>query len=69
MEAIVFMALLSLPPETFELFDDIVLLSDGYLVHQGPQEGALDFFNALGFQLPPCKGIADFFYKRYVVKN
>lgn len=34
---------------------------DIYLVHQGPREGALDFFNALGFQLPPCKGIADFF--------
>lgn len=60
MEATVLMALLQPPPETFELFDDILLLSDGYLVYQGPREGVLDFFNTLGFQLPPRKGIADF---------
>ncbi|KAK7372089.1 hypothetical protein VNO80_05458 [Phaseolus coccineus] len=60
MEATVLMALLQPAPETFELFDDLVLLSEGYVVYQGPREDVLEFFQSLGFQLPPRKGIADF---------
>ncbi|KAG5515115.1 hypothetical protein RHGRI_036226 [Rhododendron griersonianum] len=60
MEATVLMALLQPAPETFDLFDDLVLLSEGYLVYQGPQEEVLDFFGSLGFRLPPRKGVADF---------
>lgn len=60
MEATVLMALLQPAPETFELFDDIVLLSEGYMVYQGPRAGVVDFFESLGFKLPPRKGVADF---------
>lgn len=60
MEATVLMALLQPAPETFELFDDLVLLSDGYLVYQGPRAEVLGFFESLGFKLPPRKGVADF---------
>ncbi|ESW14206.1 hypothetical protein PHAVU_008G261600 [Phaseolus vulgaris] len=60
MDATVLMALLQPAPETFELFDDLVLLSEGYVVYQGPREDVLEFFQSLGFQLPPRKGIADF---------
>ncbi|KAI4305245.1 hypothetical protein L6164_028622 [Bauhinia variegata] len=60
MDATVFMALLQPAPETFELFDDLVLLAEGYVVYQGPREEVLEFFESLGFQLPPRKGIADF---------
>ncbi|XP_022148375.1 ABC transporter G family member 31 isoform X2 [Momordica charantia] len=60
MEATVLMALLQPAPETFELFDDLILLSDGYLVYQGPREDVLEFFESLGFKLPPRKGVADF---------
>ncbi|KAL2332954.1 hypothetical protein Fmac_014167 [Flemingia macrophylla] len=60
MEATVLMALLQPAPETFDLFDDIVLLSDGYMVYQGPREDVLEFFESLGFKLPPRKGVADF---------
>ncbi|QCE00887.1 ABC transporter G family member 31 [Vigna unguiculata] len=60
MDATVLMALLQPAPETFELFDDLVLLSEGYVVYQGPRADVLDFFQSLGFQLPPRKGIADF---------
>uniref|UniRef100_A0A7N2KPZ6 ABC transporter domain-containing protein n=1 Tax=Quercus lobata TaxID=97700 RepID=A0A7N2KPZ6_QUELO len=60
MEATVLMALLQPAPETFELFDDLVLLSEGYVVYQGPQAEVLEFFESLGFQLPPRKGVADF---------
>lgn len=54
------MALLQPAPETFELFDDVLLLSEGYVVYLGPREKILDFFETLGFRLPPRKGIADF---------
>ncbi|XP_062085164.1 ABC transporter G family member 31 [Humulus lupulus] len=60
MEATVLLALLQPAPETFDLFDDIVLLSEGYVVYQGPKEDVLEFFESLGFRLPPRKGVADF---------
>lgn len=60
MEATVLMALLQPAPETFELFDDLVLLSDGHIVYQGPREHVVEFFESLGFKLPPRKGVADF---------
>jgi len=60
MEATVLMALLQPAPETFDLFDDLVLLSEGYWVYHGPREEVLDFFESLGFHLPPRKGVADF---------
>ncbi|XP_042431162.1 ABC transporter G family member 39-like [Zingiber officinale] len=53
-------ALLQPAPETFELFDDIVLLSEGQIVYQGPREFVLDFFEAMGFKCPERKGVADF---------
>ncbi|KAJ0020425.1 hypothetical protein Pint_32556 [Pistacia integerrima] len=60
MDATVLMALLQPAPETFELFDDLILLSEGYLVYQGPRAEVLEFFESLGFQLPARKGVADF---------
>ncbi|KAL4304239.1 hypothetical protein GQ457_10G008600 [Hibiscus cannabinus] len=60
MEATVLMGLLQPAPETFELFDDLILLSEGQMVYQGPRGGVLEFFESLGFKLPPRKGVADF---------
>ncbi|XP_020425824.1 pleiotropic drug resistance protein 1 isoform X1 [Prunus persica] len=53
-------SLLQPAPETYELFDDIILLSDGQIVYQGPREQVLDFFESMGFKCPERKGIADF---------
>ncbi|KAF9615521.1 hypothetical protein IFM89_024148, partial [Coptis chinensis] len=53
-------ALLQPAPETYDLFDDIVLLSDGHIVYQGPRENVLEFFESLGFKCPERKGVADF---------
>ncbi|KAM1513519.1 hypothetical protein ACFX1Z_024934 [Malus domestica] len=53
-------ALLQPPPETYNLFDDIILLSDGQIVYQGPREHVLEFFESLGFKCPERKGVADF---------
>ncbi|KAK2969189.1 hypothetical protein RJ640_025902 [Escallonia rubra] len=60
MEGTVLMALLQPAPETFDLFDDLVLLSDGYMVYHGPRAEVVEFFESLGFRLPPRKGVADF---------
>ncbi|CAH9131530.1 unnamed protein product [Cuscuta epithymum] len=53
-------SLLQPAPETYNLFDDIILLSDGYVVYNGPREDILDFFESMGFKCPQRKGVADF---------
>ncbi|KAK0597626.1 hypothetical protein LWI29_027037 [Acer saccharum] len=53
-------SLLQPAPETYDLFDDIILLSDGQIVYQGPREQVLDFFEDMGFKCPERKGAADF---------
>ncbi|KAJ9698671.1 hypothetical protein PVL29_007638 [Vitis rotundifolia] len=60
MDGTVLMALLQPAPETFDLFDDLLLLSEGHIVYQGPRAEVLEFFESLGFRLPPRKGVADF---------
>ncbi|CAK0753548.1 hypothetical protein CVIRNUC_002229 [Coccomyxa viridis] len=59
-DATVLLALLQPAPETYELFDDVLLLSEGHIVFHGPREDVMPFFNSMGFQLPARKGIADF---------
>jgi ABC-type multidrug transport system ATPase subunit len=53
-------SLLQPAPETYDLFDDIILLSDGQIVYQGPRESVLEFFEFVGFKCPERKGVADF---------
>uniref|UniRef100_A0A0E0LUI1 ABC transporter domain-containing protein n=1 Tax=Oryza punctata TaxID=4537 RepID=A0A0E0LUI1_ORYPU len=53
-------SLLQPAPETYNLFDDIILLSDGHIVYQGPREHVLEFFESIGFKCPDRKGVADF---------
>ncbi|KAG8486122.1 hypothetical protein CXB51_019472 [Gossypium anomalum] len=55
-----FISLLQPAPETYDLFDDIILLSDGQIVYQGPREHVLEFFESMGFKCPTRKGVADF---------
>ncbi|KAA8521480.1 hypothetical protein F0562_012153 [Nyssa sinensis] len=53
-------SLLQPAPETYDLFSDIILLSDGQIVYQGPRENVLEFFEHMGFKCPERKGVADF---------
>lgn len=53
-------SLLQPAPETFDLFDDIILLSDGHVVYHGPRQHILEFFESMGFKCPQRKGVADF---------
>ncbi|KFK38987.1 hypothetical protein AALP_AA3G185300 [Arabis alpina] len=58
--ATVLMSLLQPAPETFDLFDDIILISEGQIVYQGPRDHVLNFFETCGFKCPDRKGTADF---------
>ena len=55
-------------PETFELFDDVLLMAEGFIVYHGPVGQVLDFFASMGFQCPERKGVADFL-QEVVSKN
>jgi ABC-type multidrug transport system ATPase subunit len=60
MDYTILVSLLQPAPETFELFDDIILLSEGRVVYHGPRVHVLEFFESCGFKCPDRKGIADF---------
>ncbi|KAK6158780.1 hypothetical protein DH2020_006094 [Rehmannia glutinosa] len=60
MKGTAFISLLQPAPETYDLFDDIVLLADGQVVYHGPREHVLEFFESMGFKCPQRKGAADF---------
>ncbi|GAV82007.1 hypothetical protein CFOL_v3_25460 [Cephalotus follicularis] len=53
-------SLLQPAPETYELFDDIILVSEGQIVYHGPHEHVLEFFESMGFKCPEREGVADF---------
>lgn len=60
LEGTMLVSLLQPAPETYELFDDVILLSEGQVVYQGPRELVLDFFQEMGFKCPERKNIPDF---------
>lgn len=60
LEGTILMSLLQPPPETFELFDDVILLASGQIIYHGPREHVLEFFDSCGFRCPERKGVADF---------
>ena len=60
LQATAIMALLQPSPEVFQLFDDVMLLSDGMCVYFGPREGILPFFESQGFRCPPRMPVPGF---------
>ncbi|XP_044483312.1 pleiotropic drug resistance protein 3-like isoform X3 [Mangifera indica] len=59
-DATALISLLQPAPETFELFDDIILMAEGKIVYQGPRNQIVKFFEDCGFRCPERKGVADF---------
>lgn len=49
-------SLLQPAPETYDFFDDIILISDGQVVYHGPRDYVLEFHEAMGFRWPERKG-------------
>ncbi|KAK2973178.1 hypothetical protein RJ640_009808 [Escallonia rubra] len=59
-DATILVSLLQPSPESFDLFDDIILMGEGKIVYHGPRIHVLEFFESCGFRCPERKGIADF---------
>ena len=59
-DATALISLLQPAPETFDLFDDIILMAEGKIVYHGPRTCVLQFFEDCGFKCPERKGAADF---------
>ncbi|TXG49217.1 hypothetical protein EZV62_025092 [Acer yangbiense] len=59
-DSTILVSLLQPGPETFDLFDDIILMAEGNIVYHGPRSNILEFFEHCGFKCPPRKGVADF---------
>ncbi|XP_062030547.1 pleiotropic drug resistance protein 3-like isoform X1 [Rosa rugosa] len=59
-ESTILVSLLQPTPETFHLFDDIILMAEGKVVYHGPSDNVVEFFQECGFRSPPRKGISDF---------
>ncbi|THG20365.1 hypothetical protein TEA_008916 [Camellia sinensis var. sinensis] len=59
-DATILVALLQPAPETFDLFDEIILMTEGKIVYHGPRSHILEFFEDCGFRCPERKGVADF---------
>ncbi|VAI80283.1 unnamed protein product [Triticum turgidum subsp. durum] len=59
-EFTILVSLLQPTPETYELFDDIILMAEGQIVYHGPKSCILSFFESCGFKCPERKGSADF---------
>ncbi|KAL0375867.1 UNVERIFIED_CONTAM: Pleiotropic drug resistance protein 3 [Sesamum calycinum] len=59
-DATILVSLLQPAPETFSLFDDVILMAEGKIVYQGPRTDVLEFFDSCGFKCPSRKGVADF---------
>ncbi|KAL0009431.1 hypothetical protein SO802_010933 [Lithocarpus litseifolius] len=59
-DATALISLLQPAPETFDLFDDIILMAEGKIVYHDPRTCVLKFFEDCGFKCPDRKGAADF---------
>ncbi|KAM1490305.1 pleiotropic drug resistance protein 3-like [Malus sylvestris] len=59
-DATLLVSLLQPAPEAFDLFDDLILMSEGKVVYHGPRDHVLEFFEDCGFKCPERKGVADF---------
>ncbi|VAI01864.1 unnamed protein product [Triticum turgidum subsp. durum] len=59
-ESTILVSLLQPAPETYQLFDDIILMAEGQIVYHGPRSCIMSFFESCGFKCPGRKGDADF---------
>ncbi|KAJ8557584.1 hypothetical protein K7X08_003209 [Anisodus acutangulus] len=60
MDVTMIISLLQPAPETYDLFDDIILLSEGKIIYQGPRENVLEFFESVGFKCLEGKELLTF---------
>uniref|UniRef100_A0A7S1V0Y6 ABC transporter domain-containing protein n=1 Tax=Grammatophora oceanica TaxID=210454 RepID=A0A7S1V0Y6_9STRA len=54
------LSLLQPSPETVSLFDEVILLSQGYMIYAGPISQVENYFADLGYRAPDQMDVADF---------
>jgi hypothetical protein len=52
-------SLLQPPPETFGLFDGLILVSEGQVIYSGPVDKVVHHFESLGYMIPERMDVAD----------
>lgn len=60
-------SLLQPSPETFCLFDEVIVLCEGYIIYAGPIEEAEDYFASIGYPMPTngyCRFSLDYCHTR-----
>ena len=53
-------SLLQPGPETFSLFDEVILLAEGQVIYCGPIDDVVEYFRGLGYRPPNTMDVADF---------
>lgn len=53
-------ALLQPGPETFCLFDEVILLAKGFVIYAGPIDEVVEYFESLGYKQSSTIDVADF---------
>lgn len=68
-------SLLQPPPDVFNLFDEVILLSEGHIIYHGPRDQIVSYFEQLGYRCPDMVDEADFLQelptpegRKYIVK-
>ncbi|CAN7013037.1 hypothetical protein IGI04_012326 [Brassica rapa subsp. trilocularis] len=59
-EGTIVVSLLQPAPETFELFEDVILMGEGKIIYIGPRDCICRFFEDCGFKCPTRKSVAEF---------
>ncbi|KAL3683081.1 hypothetical protein R1sor_001103 [Riccia sorocarpa] len=54
------LSLLQPSPEVFDMFDRVIVLSEGYIIYQGPKDDIIPYFAELGYTKPKHVDVADF---------
>ena len=52
-------SLLQPPPETVALFDEVIFIDGGRILYTGPISGIIEYFDDIGYRLPPRVDTAD----------
>ena len=60
LQATILTALLQPQPESYDLFDDVLLMAEGTIIYHGPRVDIVPFFESCGFKCPDRKGVPDF---------
>ncbi|KAH7290028.1 hypothetical protein KP509_30G029300 [Ceratopteris richardii] len=69
LDGTVLVSLLQPLPETFELFDDVLILAEGQIAYQGPRHKIPEFFAERGFMCPLRKSMPEFLQEVFSRKD